>query len=137
MISIEQIPAAMTWHLRHEVMYPDMELESVKLPDDENGVHFGLFDQNQLISVMSTFRDGQVMQFRKFATLASAQGKGYGTELLKYALNYAQTEGIEKVWCNARKNLTAYYNRYGFQETEESFSKDGYDFVIMINKLIN
>lgn len=137
MSSIEQIPAAMTWHLRQEAMYPNMSLEEVKLPADEEGVHFGLFDQNRLISVISTFRDGKVMQFRKFATLTAYQHQGYGTKLWLHAIDYAKAEGMHTIWCNARSTLVKYYARFGFVATDEKFSKDGYDFVIMINKLIN
>ncbi len=131
MASIEQIPAAMTWHLRQEVMYPDFELEQVKLPDDEDGIHFGLFDQNQLISVISTFQQGAEMQLRKFATRNEFQGQGYGKQLFEYVLDFSKSKKVKRIWMNARTNVSGLYERYGFQKTEQTYFKDGYDFVIM------
>lgn len=131
MSAIEQIPAAMTWHLRHEVMYPEMDLEAVKLPDDEEGVHFGLFDENRLISVISTFEHGGEIQLRKFATRNEFQGKGYGKQLFEFVLDFAKSKNMERVWMNARTNVAGLYERYGFEKTEQTYFKDGYDFVIM------
>jgi len=131
MASIEQIPAAMTWYLRQEVMYPDFDLEQVKLPDDEEGIHFGLFDQNQLISVISTFQRGNEMQLRKLATRNEFQGRGYGKQMIEFVLEFARSKSIERVWMNARTNVSGLYERYEFQKTEQTYFKDGYDFVIM------
>ena len=131
MYSIEQIRHEVTWPLRHEVMYPDMDLESVKLPDDDQGIHFGLFDHNRLISIISTFKTGDEMQFRKFATLNEFQGQGYGAKLFDYVLEFAKSEDIKRIWMNARVNVSAFYERYGFIKTEKTYFKDGYDFVIM------
>ena len=131
MNSIEQIPAAMTWALRHEVMYPELAFEAVKLPDDEKGIHFGLFDQNQLISVISTFQKGGEMQLRKLATRNEFQGQGYGKQMIEFALDFARSKNAERVWMNARANVAGLYKRYGFQQTEQTYFKDGYDFVIM------
>ncbi len=131
MFSIEQIRHEVTWKLRHEVMYPEMNFESVKLPEDDQGIHFGLFDQNHLISVISTFRKGDVMQFRKFATANEFQGQGYGTKLFDYVLEFAKTEGLKKIWLNARTNVSGFYERYEFRQTNQTYFKDGYDFVIM------
>ena len=131
MASIEQIPAAMTWHLRQEVMYPDFDPEQVKLPDDEEGIHFGLFDQNQLISVISTFQRGNEMQLRKLATRNEFQGRGYGKQMIEFVLEFTRSKSIERVWMNARTNVSGLYERYEFQKTEQTYFKDGYDFVIM------
>ncbi|MEY3678182.1 MAG: hypothetical protein RI924_323 [Bacteroidota bacterium] len=131
MSSIEQIPAGMTWHLRQEVMYPELDLEAVKLPDDEEGTHFGLFDQNQLISVISTFQQANEMQLRKFATQTKFQGKGYGKQLFEHALDFAKSKKVHRIWMNARTNVSGLYERYGFNQTDQTYFKDGYEFVIM------
>ena len=65
MSHIEQIPPYLTWKIRHTVMYPDLDFEKAILPNDEEGLHLGLFDDNKLITVVSLFRTGDTMQFRK------------------------------------------------------------------------
>ena len=131
MISIEQVPPYVVWPLRHEVMYPDIDFESIKLPEDEEGIHFALFEGNTLISVLSLFREGNDLQFRKFATLSAFQGKGYGSKLLNFVLDFAEREAVGRIWCNARRSAASFYQRFGFNETDRTFFKDGIDFVIM------
>jgi GNAT superfamily N-acetyltransferase len=131
MPSVEQIPAYLVWPLRQQVMYPEMRIDDVKLENDNAGIHFGLFDHNKLTSVVSVFENGDEIQFRKFATLNEYQGKGYGSMLLEYLINFAKEQGCKRLWCNARKNASAFYKKFGFTETTQTFFENGYDFVIM------
>ena len=131
MSHIEQISHELTWRIRREVLYPGQPLDKIVLPDDENGMHLGLFDHNKLIRVLSFFNNDQSIHLRKFATLEPYQRKGYGTELLNYLLDLSEVENYKRIWCNARKNASGFYSKFGFKETENSFQKDGHDFVIM------
>lgn len=131
MAHIEQISHELTWRIRRDVLYPGQPLSKIRLADDENGMHLGLFDQNKLISVLSFFKNENSIQFRKFATLEPYQRKGYGTELLNYLLKISVTENYERIWCNARKNASGFYSKFGFSETDQTFQKNGHDFVIM------
>jgi GNAT superfamily N-acetyltransferase len=131
MSHIEQISHELTWRIRRDILYPNQPLDKIMLPEDENGMHLGLFEDNKLISIVSLFKSENSLQFRKFATLEAYQRKGFGTELLNYLLEIAEAENFERVWCNARKNASGFYSKFGFTETEHSFQKDGYDFVIM------
>ncbi|MGZ5248051.1 MAG: GNAT family N-acetyltransferase [Flavitalea sp.] len=139
--TIEKVSPEIVWPVRHKVMYPDMDFESIKLEEDAGGIHLALFgvqtdgeEMNTgkiLISVVSLFRNSDDLQFRKFATMNEYQGKGYGSALLKYIIEFAKDIQVKRIWCNARKNASDFYKREGFKETDESFFKDGYDFVIM------
>ncbi len=137
MSHIEQISHELTWRIRREVLYPGQPLDNIMLPDDENGMHLGLFEDNKLISVLSFFKNDYSIHLRKFATLEPYQRKGYGTELLNYLLEILEVEHYERIWCNARKNASGFYSKFGFEETENSFEKDGHDFVIMEKILKN
>jgi GNAT superfamily N-acetyltransferase len=136
-IQIEQIRHDITWRIRHGVMYPDLPFDSIKLEEDKNGMHFGLFANGQLTSVVSLFHIGAVYQFRKFATIVSAQGKGYGALLLNHLINYVKTTGAEKLWCNARVSATGFYSKFGFIETDQRSVSNDIDFVIMELQLNN
>ena len=83
-IEIREIKAEDTWPMRHKVMWPDQPLDYVILPQDEEGLHYGLFKEDKLISVISLFINQEEAQFRKFATATEAQGKGYGSALLHH-----------------------------------------------------
>lgn len=132
-IRIEQIPAELTWPVRHVVMYPDAPVASVKLDNDTEGVHFGLYAADQLCSVISLFQEGDVQQFRKFATLVSVQGKGYGTLLIKHLIDYSKTTGTGKLWCNARISACNFYGKFGFIPSGPAFTNGQINYVIMKN----
>ncbi|MFK7972261.1 MAG: GNAT family N-acetyltransferase [Bacteroidia bacterium] len=131
-IEIRPIHARETYPLRHRVMWPKKPLDFIMLENDDEGVHFGLFKDASITSVVSIFIDGNDAQFRKFATKTSEQGNGYGSLLLRHVLAYISTKRkVEKVWCNARVDKTSFYERFGMTQTSERFTKAGIHYVIM------
>lgn len=131
MSSIKVVHPEIVWPIRHQVMYPEMDFESIKLEEDFQGIHLALYHDGQPVSVVSLFERDRELQFRKFATVEDHQGKGYGSLLLQYILEYSEQNGFSKVWCNARKNAAGFYRKFGFVETDQEFFKDGHWFVIM------
>ncbi|SMC50526.1 GNAT family N-acetyltransferase [Sporomusa malonica] len=134
-MEIRIIKPEQTWELRQTVMWPDKEIAYVKLPDDPMGIHYGLFENGQLISVVSAFAYEQEIQFRKFATVSNKQGLGYGTQLLQFVIDAAKASGAKAIWCNARKSKTAFYRKIGFEERPIQFKRDGIDYVVMSKNL--
>lgn len=130
-MNIQKISCEQIWDIRHEVMYPYMPFDYVKLPDDPQGTHYGLIVREQPVSVVSVFINGHQAQFRKLATLLSEQSKGHGSTLLSFVLHKLEKESITRIWCNARADKVGFYERFGMQTTSKEFTKDGIDFIIM------
>ncbi|HZG17866.1 MAG TPA: GNAT family N-acetyltransferase [Candidatus Bathyarchaeia archaeon] len=130
-MDIRIIEKEQAWQLRHKVMWPEKDFDYVKLIDDDEGTHYGLFEGKQLISVVSLFFRGAEAQFRKFATLASHQNKGYGSKLLNYVLGEAERKGMKRVYCNARRDKASFYEKFGLSKTGTTFSKSGKDYIVM------
>ena len=166
-VRIASIAACQTWPLRHRVMWPHKSIDYVKVAEDDQGLHYGLFklnddgnsnrnDEESPVSVVSLFittttarkktwddhvskdADDEYIfdeaQFRKFCTDTIHQGNGYGTMLLQYMFDSIQTEypNVNRVWCNARKDKTKFYNmRFNMIETDETFVRGGIEYVIM------
>ena len=130
-MEVKKINASDTWPIRHEVMWPDQPFEFVQLEEDNLGFHFGVFEEDKLVSIVSCFIEGKEMQFRKLATLEEYQGKGIASHLLKYILEFAKEKGVEKVWCNARTNKKSFYEKFGMIDTFKTFVKSGQEFTIM------
>lgn len=120
--------------LRQQVMYPDKDIDFVKLPDDAVGLHIGAFENGELVSAMSIFINGRDVQFRKLATRTDMQGRGYASALMKWLVDYAMDIKLDSLWCNARKDAVGFYKQFGYEETEKTFSKNGYDYVVMERK---
>ena len=131
-MKIKSIPAEETWPLRHVVMWPNMPFDFIKLPEDTKGKHFGLFLGTNLVSVVSLFQtEVGIAQFRKFATKTNEQGKGYGSKLLSYLIEFSQEQAFHTLWCNARADKTDFYKKFGMFETQETYTKQNVKFVIL------
>lgn len=134
-MNIATISKEQAWQLRHEVMWPDRDLDYVKLPDDDAGVHYGLFEGEWLVSAVSLFVKDDEAQFRKFATRLSMQGKGYGSRLLAYVLEEAVKAGVKRIYCNARSEKVSFYRKFGLTETGTAFAKGGKSYAVMERRI--
>ena len=134
-IVVEQIFPSLTWRIRHLAMYPDQPFEFVKLENDFEGIHFGIYVNHELTGVVSLFINGKVGQFRKLAVLPEAQRQGLGKKLMEYLIDFCIVQKLTKLWCNARVNAKDFYTSFGFNETDKTYTADGYDFVIMEKEL--
>jgi len=121
---IQPLAAAQTYALRHAVLWPDQPLAYVQLPDDDAGQHFGAFEGEQLVSVISLFISPEgVARFRKFATAAAWQGRGIGSALLRHTIAAATAQGAQALWCDARQSTLPFYARFGLRPEGEVFYK--------------
>jgi predicted GNAT family N-acyltransferase len=136
MIHIEQIRPELTWRLRQRILHPTKKLYEMEMEEDNNGVHFGAFREDNLVGIASLFQKGSNFQVRKFAIDIPAQNMGIGKSLLNYIVDYAIIEGAERIWCNSRSSAIGFYSKSGFLQTGIPFSKSGIDYVIM-EKLIH
>jgi predicted GNAT family N-acyltransferase len=130
-MEIRKIKGSQTWALRQAVMWPDKPLDYVRLQDDDQGLHYGLYEENELVSVVSLFIQGEEAQFRKFATRTDRQGKGYGSRLLTFVMDQAQKYAVSTIWCNAREDKFGFYEKFGLEKTGKQFTKGGKAYVIM------
>jgi GNAT superfamily N-acetyltransferase len=130
-IYIEQIRPELTWRLRQRVLYPEQKLHEMEMDEDNNGLHFAAFKDNDIIGVISLFAKGDDYQFRKFAVDAGVQKMGIGSQMLAYITDFAKTNGAKRLWCNARVAAISFYTRAGFQQTGNFFSKNGFDYEIL------
>ncbi len=133
-LEIKQITSSETLPIRHKVMWPDKPIDYVKLPNDNSGRHFGLCINGEIISIISLFTNNNETQFRKFATLKQFQGFGYGTFLLQKIIAMSMSEGIKKIWCNARVEKYKFYEKFDLKLTNKTFEKSGIEYVIMEKK---
>ena len=130
-IQIRQISVEETYPLRHTIMWPNKPLAYIQLKDDPLGTHFGLFIHEELVSVCSLFIAQNSGQFRKLATLTKEQGKGYASALILHIIDYSKNKNIGELWCNARANKTKFYSRFGFIKTDNQYTKEGINFIVM------
>ncbi|RYY20347.1 MAG: N-acetyltransferase [Cytophagaceae bacterium] len=129
-MTICPITPAQTYALRHAVLWPEKPLDYVKLPNDEAGQHFGAFEADELVAVISLFveADGRA-RFRKFATAPAWQGRGIGSALLQHTIAAAVAQGAPALWCDARQTTLAFYERFGLRPKGAVFYKGSVAYV--------
>lgn len=132
---IKEITVDEALPIRHQAMWPNKDLDFVRVPGDDEAFHLGLFVDRELVSVVSVFKKEGGAQFRKFATLPRHQGKGFGSKLLVYMIGYVQKKKISKIWCNARVAKVHFYSGFGLTTTKQTFQKSGMDYVVMEKNL--
>ena len=120
---IRPIAPADTYALRHQVLWPDKPLEYVRIEDDDAGYHFGAFQGEELVAVISLFVAPPEARFRKFATRPDCQRRGIGTALLRHVLGEARRRGATRLWCDARRDSAPFYARFGMQPEGDVFYK--------------
>ncbi len=131
MLKIKNIQASDTWDLRHRVMSPNRPFDAIKLPKDEEGLHFGLFEDDKIVSVISLFVANDIAQFRKFATEISEQNKGYGSVLLNHIIEESVKNNVKTLWCNARVSALGFYENFGFGAVSETWIDNEIEYVKM------
>ncbi|RPE10014.1 1-(5-phosphoribosyl)-5-[(5-phosphoribosylamino)methylideneamino]imidazole-4-carboxamide isomerase [Chitinophaga lutea] len=112
-------------------MYPHWSLDQVKMDHDAEGLHYGLFANGEMVSVVSLFISGRTAQFRKLATAVHHQGKGYGKVMMAHLAKVSREHGVTTLWCNARASAENFYLRLGFRRISELFYKDNIAFYKM------
>ena len=128
---ISEVPYQDVLTLRQQVMYPDRDIDFVRLPDDDLGLHIGVYEDDRLISVMSIFLERGEIQFRKLATRTDMQSRGYASALMQWLIDYVNDVKVSRIWCNARTTAVGLYERFGYKKTDNVFSKNGHDYIIM------
>lgn len=130
---IRRISPAETLHLRSTVLWGNRPLADCGLATDalENGFHLGSFEDDKLVSI-GTFipenykekGDGG-FRLRAMATDPAYTGRGFGAELIKFAINELRSVHASYIWCNARTVAVGFYSRLGFEVISEEFEIPG------------
>lgn len=128
---IKRISAEQTLAIRHQVLWPEQQMEFCRLEEDDEGIHYGVVEHEQLVCVASVFVHNGVARLRKFATLGSFQKKGIGSAILRYLIADLRAQKVSYLWCDARQSAQDFYARFGFRAQGELFYKQSIAYVRM------
>ncbi|KAF8194424.1 hypothetical protein K438DRAFT_1827972 [Mycena galopus ATCC 62051] len=147
-----QIDADQTVPLRHSVLWPNEPVSHVLLPEDSTGWHYGAFIASNPapVAIISLFIEAcpidtgceagaggnsthkRAARFRKFACDPAYQGRGIGTKLLLHAISVVSSElQASPLWCDARDETRAWYERRGLEAFGDVFFKGPVKYVRM------
>lgn len=128
---VKKITALETYIVRQEVLRKGKPIETCHFngDDDTTTTHFGLFENENIIGVVSVFKTNSLLfsektqfQIRGMAVLENFQSKGYGEQLLKAAENFCWQEKASLIWFNAREKAVSFYKKLGYTVLGDSFN---------------
>ena len=109
--------------LRDAVLRRPLGLKLVVQPGDESDEHhLGFFLNCQLVGVLilSPRGPGEV-KMRQVAVAEGFRGIGIGTRLVRYAEEYTQRLGYEKIRLHSRKTAVGFYEKLGYRKVGTEF----------------
>ncbi|AXB56602.1 GNAT family N-acetyltransferase [Flavobacterium fluviale] len=145
MITIKEIPSKETYAVRQPVLRKGKPIESCIFEGDdlETTHHFGLFDNENLIGIISLFNkintifaEQNQAQIRGMAVLETHQKMGFGEALVRHCETYCNENKVDLIWFNARTTAVGFYQKMNYQPLGESFDiKDVGEHYMMFKKL--
>ncbi|OBT13871.1 GNAT family acetyltransferase [Vibrio sp. UCD-FRSSP16_10] len=122
-MQIRNITADTTLPIRHKVLWPNKPIEHCKVENDDEGLHFGVFENDQLVCVASVFIINGEARLRKFATLQAYQGRGLGKAMIQHILTDLKHRKVTLFWCDARESAIGFYTQFKMSKQGERFYK--------------
>jgi len=145
MITIKEISSKETFIVRQPVLRSGKPIESCIFEGDdlETTHHFGLFDNENLIGIISLFQkintifaEQNQAQIRGMAVLDTHQKMGFGEALVKHCETYCNENKVDLIWFNARTAAVGFYQKMNYQPLGEAFEiKDVGEHYLMFKKL--
>ncbi len=130
MKNIKKIATLETFLVRHPVLRAEKPIESCRFDGDtlETTIHFGLYDADNLLGVVSLFEakndlftNEKQFQIRGMAVLKQYQKKGLGKKLIIHAEKHCSKQKPNLIWFNARKEAVGFYKKMKYQTKGQPF----------------
>jgi predicted GNAT family N-acyltransferase len=133
-VTVDEVPAALTYELRRAVLRPDGG--EITWAGDEDPATFHLAARTPDDRVVGVVRFSPApcpwrplaaapWQLRGMATDPAFRRSGAGRALVVDGLARVVARGGDLVWCDARGGAAGFYERMGFTVVTEEFEKPG------------
>jgi ribosomal protein S18 acetylase RimI-like enzyme len=133
-VTVDEVPAALTYELRRAVLRPDGG--EITWAGDEDPATFHLAARTPDDRVVGVVRFSPApcpwrplaaapWQLRGMATDPAFRRSGAGRALVVDGLARVAARGGDLVWCDARVGAAGFYERMGFTVVTEEFEKPG------------
>lgn len=121
--------------LRHRILRAPLNLIATEeeLAKDVNYTLLGAFLPNNELTACCFLSpiDGSVVQLRQMAVDDLYQGKGYGSQIMKFAEDTAKQQNYNQIHLHARKTAEAFYEKLGYEIQGDYFLEIGIPHIAM------
>ncbi len=98
---------------------------------DKYALHIICEEQGVLIGCARLLLDGKSAHIGRLAVKKSYRGKGVGSAIIDYIVDYCKSEGYEYIWLNSQLHATKFYQNLGFVKEGETFFEAGIEHIKM------
>ncbi len=131
MDEVKLITPKETYPLRLEVLWPHLDrLDQCGIDVDEvdGTFHVGALKNGEVVAIGTflvqqneKFNEQKQYRLRAMASSPTVRGENYGKKVIDFALEKLQNEGVELLWCDARKIALGFYEKMGFEVTGDFY----------------
>lgn len=130
---IDYISTEEALDLRNRVLRNNAGLDKCVFPTDEldGNFHLGRFVDHKIVSIATFYPEDDEQhgsggfRLRGMATDPEFSGKGYGSDLINFAINELRSANASYIWCHARSSAIGFYEKLGFEVVSEEFEVKG------------
>jgi predicted GNAT family N-acyltransferase len=113
------------YHLRYEILRKKWGQEETTTRDEfeNDSLHLMAVDENNnpLATGRLQFNKGNEVQVRSMAVATEYQGKGLGSEMLRYLEDEAKKRNYTRIILDARDNAVDFYTKNGYEVEGDSY----------------
>lgn len=103
---------------------------------DENSTQIGVFHDGLMIGTGRIREiDEKTVKFERLCILPEFRGMGYGSSLLTYMIEVAQTRGASGLTLHAQTDSQKFYENHGFEPAGGTFTEAGISHIAMTRML--
>ena len=110
--------------LRNDILRKPLglNLTQEELEKEKDQILIGAFEDEKMLGCCMLIRlDDSQVRLRQMAVLNNLQGKGIGRALIQFAENIARDRGYKKITMHARKAVSGFFEKLGYQVSSEEF----------------
>lgn len=100
-----------------------------KIIDDGGSIFFVKNNEGRIVGTASLLKNEDSFELSKMAVTEAFQGKGIGNILIKYCIEHAAKQGVQKIFLISNKSLTPalnMYKKFGFTEVPMDIEANPY-----------
>jgi predicted GNAT family N-acyltransferase len=101
-----------------------LSFSSEDLAHEKDCIHIVGFIDNELCAAAVLALEGKICKMQRVAVKADIQGKGIGSEMIKFCEATALTNGFNEIYCHARNTAVPFYLRNHYIGEGDYFNED-------------
>ncbi len=99
---------------------------------DKYALHIVCEDGGECIGCARLLIEDNSAHVGRLAVKKSYRGKGIGSAIMRYIIDYCNDKGYDEIWLNSQLHATAFYQNLGFIKDGDIFFEAGIEHVKMV-----